>query len=464
MNEIFPLELLPKPAAELVKICQPATEAPDEFLAAGGLYLGSVLAGPWIEINNRPINNYFLLVGETGTTKKTTAMSYPLVLLERIIKQLVHLEYRKPSESTTARDEYMGPKHPYTLITHFSVEGLQTYGLGQGVSAGIHMGEYGTLFDVGKRQGQQNTISELTNMYDGNPVHVRTLSRQVDVKNYCLCLLAGSTSAWLSDFTSTRNIGGGYVNRHLAFCAKSSRVLARPDTIREGVWDKIASDYASIIPKNLKLVVTVDGPQWEAPILVLDWSILARTAWEQFYRQQTLMMRQCEDSLLCELSARQLTHAVKMAGLRAFMEKRSSINEDDLCFGVRIARWSTQNTAVLVGDIRQPTNLPSVMLRILNKVRDFAPINKTELARHLGGKQGVINAYLELLLAQGHLVKAVTGEFMLGDSTFNLRRILIQEYFGKSDISVVIDKLRVEQPKTIESEERLAIVEESGNV
>ncbi len=162
-REGFPMNLAPDLVRDFVEAHQRYTESPDEFIATSALYAGSIVAGRWVEFNNQFLNNYYLIVGPTGTAKKTTGQKLSMKLLTDVKLLNPFLQFR-PIEIKDNEEQPVGPDSAYPLVTHFSIEGLQSHAVGDGTSTAIQMGEYGSLFQVGKRQSQQNTISELTNI------------------------------------------------------------------------------------------------------------------------------------------------------------------------------------------------------------------------------------------------------------------------------------------------------------
>lgn len=443
MDNQFPFSLLPKPVWEFVGLCSETTEAPDEFLAAGGLFVTSILAGRWVEFNGQTLNDYFLLVGDTGIAKKTTAQTLAIKLLRDVLKEKPNLRYSELEPIGKDREMRLeGPISAYPIITHFSIEGLQTHAIGSGTSTGITMGEYGSLFKIDGRQGQQNTVTELTNMYDGNPIAVTTVQRNLEASNYTLSVIAGSTKSWLCDFTSSKNIGGGFVNRHLTFTGFPERIIPTRSQTSQERWRHLVDSFAVLIPTDLRPLKEGNRVTWVAARKELNWTPNAEALWKKYYRHRIEDYRSLRTESLSELSARELTHATKMAGVRSFAEKRNEVTVDDIVFGVEIARWATRNTIDLVKPHKYFNN--KLSQRILKKIEMFKPISKTELAKRLGGKQEQINDELEHLITDKYVMRLDNETLVPGPSTLNYRNSETEKYFGKTNISEFYEKLKVE--------------------
>jgi len=97
MSEEFPMDLLPKTVWEYVALCSECTESPEEFHVAGALFITSLLVGSWTTINCTKLNNYYLLIGDTGTTKKSTAQNLAIKMCREIFLQNPDLNYRSVS-------------------------------------------------------------------------------------------------------------------------------------------------------------------------------------------------------------------------------------------------------------------------------------------------------------------------------------------------------------------------------
>ena len=440
-REDFPLEIAPDIVREFVSILQSHTEAPDAFLAIVPIFVGSVLAGRWIEFNGQPLNNYYLIVGQTGTAKKTTAQG----LAMRLLREVKALNPRQQYQPTLIPGEKAGPLGPdtaYPLVTHFSVEGLQAGAIGDGTSTAIQIGEYGSVFEVSKRQGQGNTISELTNMYDGNLISVKTVSRKSQAQGYAISIFGASTKSWLSDFSSGKNISGGFVNRHLVIAGEPIRILPNPQFPPQVIWDQMVSRFSELIPSDIALLIAENSIKWTGTKRTITWSSEAKILWDLYYRKQTQAARKITTPFLIEVSARELTHAIKLMGLSAFLDGRTTVLQKDLEFGTRCARWSTQNVITMMSADSYDQSEPAQ--RVLNKLSKSGPMNKTDLARALGGRQTEINKAIWHLVIDEVLEDCPDGLLRINGRVSNSQQTEIDQYFGKSDTSALMARKELE--------------------
>jgi hypothetical protein len=429
-REDFPMDLLPKIAREYTALCSECTESPPEFHVAGFLFVTSTLLSKWYVGENLFLNNYYLLVGDTGTSRKTTAQNYARRLLEEVTNAAT---FAKAEIPINGGDSETKMSSAYSLVTHFSIEGLQSHGLGNGVSAGLLIGEYGSIFDVSKRQGQQNTITELTSMYDLGPISVRTVSRCVDVEGYAL-----------GDFHSARNVGGGFTNRHLIFSGTPSTSLPFTPCMNENRFKGIAAELVKLIPTSLKLSNTRLGTTWNAPQSMIVWTQEARLLWKNFYNERILQLRQLSGSPICDIAARETTHACKLACIRAILEGRMELQVEDIQFGVRLARWCCRNLADLLKCGNEKRWDDSATRKVIHAIEKHGPMSKQTMARKFGGKQDDYNRAIGHLQLDGVLEQLSDGTLVLSGSTPNQQTDEINFLLGKTNISEFCDAAELE--------------------
>lgn len=440
-NESFPLELAPQLVRDFVEIHQNYTEAPDEFLAISAIFAASTIAGKWVEFNKQPLNNYYLIIGPTGTAKKTTAQNIAIELLQEIkaINARLQYKYEKKIEDDVRPS---GVDTAYPIVTHFTVEGLQSFAIGDGTNTAIKIGEYGSLFEIGKRQGQQNTISELTNMYDGSMLNVKNINRQIIAENYSISILGASTESWLGEFCSARNVGGGFVNRHIVVTGRPVRILPSPVRPPIKIWEDIVKRFSKLIPHDVHAEVSDGQIKWTGTKHVINWDSESEEVWKNYYTKRVEDLRTLKTTLLEELSARELTHATKLAGISAFLESRTEVNLKDLEFGIKLARWSVQNVISMMTMGSRP--VCKVEERVKNKLKKSGPISKGDLARALGGNQKEINKSIGHMIIDGVLEDCPDGLLRLNPNISNYLQDEIEKYFGKSNICEFFKKIKLE--------------------
>lgn len=429
--EQFPIECAPTLVRAFVDEHKKYTESPDEFLATIPLYLAGVLAGRWVKFNGQFLNNYYLIVGPTGKVKKTTAQDLAVKLLSAARKEHGGLDFE-----IVAKEEGelppSGPSSAYPVSTHFSIEGLQAHALGIGTSAAISMGEYSTLFAIGRRQGQGNTIPELTSLYDGSPIAVKTLSRNSFAEEYAVSLLACSTDAWLADFCSDGNVAGGFVNRHLLIRGEATRIIACPEPPSDVIWSAFISSFVGLIPSDLRSGLQNNRVAWSATQKKVEWSPGLEKVWEEYYGRRVRERRDLSSDQLAEISARELTHATKLTGLSAFLEGRDKVIPQDLEFGCRFARWSLQNAiSIISGTYKPPSPLAR---RIYDKLKKQGSMTRTQLQQWLGGKQDGFERAIKGLLLDEVVCEPQRGTLVFQATSPKFQSQELEKSFGKSDI------------------------------
>lgn len=443
----FPFALLPSKIQDYVAFFREYTEAPDSFLAASGLQVASVLAGPRVRFCNHSLNNYYLIIGPTGFGKKTTALSFASSTLDEISRLARGIRAAKPRDEE--QKEIQGPIRAIEKATNFSVEGLMGKKMGAGVSTALSLNEYRTLFTVNSRQGQQNTIPTLTDMYDGKPISRAVMSEGIEVSDYTLNLIAASTKSWLSDFMTQSNVGGGFVNRHLVFQGIPSRALPSPRTMNADSYKTPASIFLPLIDDKLTHWERDGRNVWEYEPIYLEWCPKAKLLWHAFYADRWAKFRRIEDEFITAIAGRESTHIQKLAGLRCFLDERSEVSLEDLAFGIELTFYSIQNLFALAGRSQGSAyERYSQGKKIAKIISQAGFIKKRDLAQRLGGKQDDINLTLDHLIVDGLLTQDNDGFYSLTPEALNIQQQDGSGLFVVSDTYRRALKLDVEEDTT----------------
>ncbi len=451
IKESFPSELLPGVIQDYLKLCTNATEAPDEFLAAGALAVAAALAGPHYKVSGMPLNNFFLVVGGTGLSRKTTALSLAVDLFYLCLKLRPDLTHVR-----TLKDGQYRNHNAYEFVSTFSVEGIMEQALSHGGSTFARMNEYGSIFQLQKRQAQGNTITELTDMYDGRPISKKTVAKNIYIEKYALTLLASSTKEWVRDFGSTFNTSGGFVNRHLVFMGETNRINPFPVDIGESDLTDIVQTFLKIIPEEMSVQMVGERVEWVAGApREIPLSVKSKELWARYYYDEYRKLKAITSTRTVEIAARELSHAIKLAALRVLMDQRIEIGVQDLIFGARLARWSTRNSLELLNtearfDFGDLTNIAKW---IINYLRIEEPQDKTEIAQRFGGKQLNVNTALKVLV-DGKWLEEVGRGFKLGPK-LQAQDFEVQEFFGKSSICEHLEKMDLEATTKIHGDPSL---------
>jgi hypothetical protein len=443
-KEEFPYDLLPQPIQDYLALYRSISESPDEYLVASALAIASALAGPHYTVNGNRLNNFYLLVGRTSIARKTTAVNFATELYLKCRAKRPDLTYQPPEEEKQKEKRQKAEAYPF--VSSFSVEGLMEGLLTTGSSVLARMNEYGSLFQINKRQAQGNTITDLTDLYDCKPFGKRTVSKSFESSGYAITILASSTKEWIRELGSQHNTAGGFVNRHLIFQAEAERVIPFSEAVPEARLAPIVESLASIIPYGIT-ASPLDGiVSWHAPPpknILLDGG--ARLLWDKLYRAETKTLRSLQNERVAEIAGRELSHALKLAALRAVLSGRLVIEQEDLVFGARLARCSTQHALDLLqveahfdfGSLTKPAK------KIIKLLREEEPRDKTEIAQSFGGQQDRVNAALDMLVRGDWLTKDEHKRFSLGPK-FQVQDSEARESFGKSCIYDCLEKLNLE--------------------
>lgn len=445
MKEDFPIDLLPLLIGDYVRMCSDFTEAPEEYHTACGLFISSYLIGNWISVSSIKLNDYYLIVGDTGVSKKSTAMRLAVEMCRESLKHRPDLSHKLSKIDTKTGKKVITYESPYELLTHFSVEGLQTRGIGSGKSTGIRVGEYRSVFEINVRKGQGNTIPELTDMYDSGFIKTALLGREVNSDNYLLSIIASSTPSWLKGLTQGENIAGGFTNRHACFVGTPTRTIPFPVEIPPERFSQLAQRFSKLIPEKIQINgVEDENIHWTAPSRVLSLTNLCQRAWVCYYSKRTEDMRSIPGSLISDLGARELTHAMKFAGLAACIEGKQTIEKTQLEFGVRLARWCIRNLADLTLKTKDAHLDSPQAKKVWTLINKKGPMTKQAIARSIGGKQESINIAIEHLKIDKILNEYDDGRIGIDSSTPNQVKDEIEHFLGKSNISEIFEKIELE--------------------
>lgn len=397
----YPCELAPKLALEIAKLLKCSTDAPMPFLITVGLVLLSVLAGRSITVlNGILLNEYYVLVGRTGLTRKTTVQAkvidFLIMLLELLGKER---------------------KGALSFVSEFSVEGLRSELNGKGKTLLLVPTEYKQVFDIGRRQNQGNTISTITGMYDCNPIKARLAGQVFEASDYSLSILGCSTPSWFQEATSGDNIAGGFLNRHnIIFCPPADRPLLEPSPVPSDRLLEMASELSRLAPDLKQVILQGCGPgflheQRHLSLIGDDAQKLWRNYLLELYDKQV-----SANERACDLLAREHTHAIKMAGNKAFGDRLSGIDDKCLQFGIQWARASSTAAFMLAGEIKPKTKKKSDAERLaLFVTRKFQEESKAvghrEIAKHFGGDQKPWHKAAEEAL-KAQLIVSVDGGYI----------------------------------------------------
>jgi hypothetical protein len=367
------------------EIMTPTTEACAAFHLGTGLVYAGSLAGRRVSTHSGGAlypNLYLTLVGETGKSRKSTAMKRGQSF------------FRGP------------PPTPGQLISQpFSTlrgvtsgEGLIDH-LAESPRTLLSLDELSLLVRKARRQSTLTLIPTLIDLWDA-PERVDIPRAGKDgrqgVDHPCLSLLAATTPQTLADDMSGADIESGFANRVLWIFGEATQRLAsppKPDMARSGRLYTELREALALYPANTEL--TLDAPatqMWE------DW--YARDG-ERAYTNET------EAQMAQRLGA--LIH--KVALIYAASEAAPFINEDHLGAAIALVEWSFEATRAHARrwGWDEDARLGSQILAALAG----GPMRNTDLARYLGERVSAprMQKVLEALVKTGQVGLCSPGTY-----------------------------------------------------
>jgi hypothetical protein len=307
-------------SARFVDALRKSTEAPREFLLAAFLTVVGALIGrqAWVTYS-RPTypNLYTLLIGETATARKTTAMAFALDLMTTVV------------ERTQAK-----VKPLYGLA---SVEGLAA-AMKDGDSQDPYRvvvveDELKSLLRKAQQKGVSNLIPRLTELFNcGRSFEVNTKTEKAIIKNPFACIVSASTPTWFAESIGESEISGGFLNRWTMFSGKTETLIPFPERPDAAMWEGIVEELTRVVQQARGDYVLSEE---------------ARELFSEFY--QALRNASNEGGLRTEATARTDLHAIKFALLFAVLDRKPRIEVDDVSRGIALATFNMDVAVSVIG-------------------------------------------------------------------------------------------------------------------
>lgn len=397
-----PIDLAPKILQDYLAMMKRCTDAPKEFLLASFLSITSTLCGTSYRLEDDSyLNTYFVLVGKSAITRKTTVQKYAFRLLHEIVGWLGEVEGEIPIKSAKNSEPNMRKVKAFDVITHGSVEGIRSCLDGGGKSILYGLGEYKTVFDISKRSGAGNTITALTALYDSLPINeaLRGLKNSSSGDN-AFSILGCSTPHWLNELFTKSNAAGGFINRHLCvFGFPSEDPLIEPKRPDSKEWHYIVSRMSELFPKR-SFNLSEGIHKFECKETILTTNREAKDFLNFVIKEHHKEILHNEDDEYGELVGREITNAKKIAGLCAVLNDKTEIDLDSIKFGYLVANNSSK--VILQMASNQPTSKKEKLLRFIVR---RGPVQKREIAQYFGGSQTIVNKLLEELEHENKVIK-----------------------------------------------------------
>lgn len=369
---------------------RPTTEAPEAYHYAVALTVAGCLVGREIGVENgaRPLfpNFYCVLSGRSGLSRKDTANSLGVDLLERLY-QLVDSE----------------DSPPFEVITGIrSAEGLLESFKGDDKRRLLRLGELYALASKTRQDSGATIKPFITEAWDNKPVlnPVIRSGRVIAVRPF-LSILAATTTAWLAKSFDETDIISGYGPRFLFFHGAPARVLAWPpspdrtrrDALLRRLNDlrKFAQDLPRIDGEHYALV----GPDPEA-----------RDMYGLWYEE--LHARLSEETIMAALLNRLPQNVLKVALLYALLDSRETINACDMDPALGLAAYLEQTARLLFGN--GTDTRAQLERRIIRTLRqNNGKMSGRDLCRALKVSATGLNSAAQPMLKTGIIVLENTG-------------------------------------------------------
>jgi hypothetical protein len=304
------------------------SEAPEAFHWATSLILVSHLIGRkrWIK-NPLPLypNLYIALVGESGTTRKTTAIR----LARDCLQTLFDGDPTPEIKWIPGLSSFEG----------FAEELKEQEEAHQTANFIITLEELASLLLKARQESTQNLISGLTELYDCGPVHRRTKKVNFHVERPFPSILAGSTEEWLFEYMRKQDVMGGFGNRFLYIYAKSSKSMPFPNEPNQRLKNKVVHSLN-------ELRSALNGTP--TPLTISPNAIETFAHFYEIYQQE--LKSKSEGSFVLK---RLDEHVKKISMIYAVGDLSTEINEEHMNYacdmGLQILRW-TKNLFRSFGD------------------------------------------------------------------------------------------------------------------
>jgi hypothetical protein len=303
----------------------PCTEAPVEFhlitlIVAIGCLIGRRC---WVMMPHATFPNFYaLLIGETGDSRKTTAYRFGIDLLRDVSDRI---------------DAKVKP-----LFGLASIEGLAA-AMKDGDSAEAFRilaveDEFKSLIRKGQQKSTSNLIPRLTELYNTLArFEVNTKADRIVIQDPFLSVISSTTDTWFAECMSESEISGGFLNRWVVLRGKSDKLIAFPEPVDDGKWQRLVHDLAQAVQRASGRFTLSDG---------------AKEVYSEFYR---LFRTRQGEGLLLEATSRGHLHAIKFGLVYAVLAGHSQIEADDIKRGIALAVHCgnvAQSSAVGIGQSR----------------------------------------------------------------------------------------------------------------
>lgn len=330
------------------------TEAPISFHLHAGLCVLSAVLGSTVRLPNRVFarhpNIFALLVGESGTTGKSTVLS----LARSTILHLIP-DYPIYGDFTT---EALAKESPPSIC--------------------FLRGELSSLISLARKKYGADIIPSLAELYDGEMSgKLRATVQSTKGKSIAVTALFGTTMSWLRKTLeeTQAEIEGGLFPRFLIVIEKDTgKSVPFPS---KAIW-ALPQDFAAAIYPKVQDFIKSDTPYLSVLSPV---AIDVYTKWYETYRHQEVRLTPNYASVLARLR----TTVFKVALLtQVSVDGMIVVGEEAMRYATRLCDWHARKVTAFLGIVDPFEDLIHKISQIV-QVRGVA--TKTEVYRALYGKR-----------------------------------------------------------------------------
>lgn len=362
--------------ARYVEMMLPLTEAPESFhlgaaMSLAGATFGRRLGAKYIS-KALYANQYIMLIGVAGDSRKDTAIEFAIDL---------------PS-----RHGPMGPAHrPFEIATDIgSAEGLIGM-LSKSANLLLYITEYERLSQNAKRKSTSTIIPTLTAAWNA-PNVLQTGTREetnLQAKLPTLSVIAAVQPEILTNEMTANEMNSGYASRWLFVPGRSDRVIPDPPDIDE----RAAHNLYVEIGKRADGY----GHASAAGSMVLDLSSDARERWHEWYIADRRRKERMPD-LEAAVASRLAVHIRKVALLYAGLDGAREIELRHLESGIAFVEWSWSHTQQLM-QTWGATFWTQIEERIQAVLRKRGPMKRRDLTNQCRNRKWGSREFAQVLEA-----------------------------------------------------------------
>ena len=372
-----------------VDLMYPTTEATRGFHLAAGLTIAGAIVGRRIAVTNASEslfpNQYTILVGPTGSSRKGTTM-------KRAHRLPTYLDPAKPAIHQS----------PYAVVRNLGSGASVIKTLKENPNTLIVMEEATTLFNNMHRQGGEELLDRMIEAWDTPDFIQDNVKNNPSVASApFLSLIAGIQPGRLEDALGANEIESGLANRLGIFFGVRRRILARAPKLNSATAHQLYREFFDAV---------MSYPEGTA----LELSDEADAFWQTWYVQYS-EYKGSEDELAMRIRHPEMT--LKWALLFAISERAQVITLEHLQSAIAVLDWMWEGVK---------RRLPTWGVSIDNKIEalirqnleDHGAMKRRDLQRKCQRRQWSGREFamvFRAMVENGHLVVDAHGVVALAE-------------------------------------------------